>query len=352
MIFLVAAHGLSQNLVRNGSFEKGDCPNRRNDSIVVCEYWFSVGSADYFKDCSKGEVNPTENFMGSQKPFSGEAYVGVFTDDGNEVLYIELLSPLRKGETYEISFRYSLAENSGFINKSLGCALSKELAYKVVNSSFGIGHSPLFELNYALIDNDLTSLSDDKSWNLFVKEFTASGGERFLYISGVPGVSCIKRKDAPPATVNPYAGYAYYYIDEVSMVKQNEDGSYPIVAPELAVSKEANDYSFSNIYFATKSHLLNDTSIKDLNKLAEVLQENPRWGIVIQGHTDTVGNEKENLSLSENRANTVKEYLLSEGVESERIKIEALGSSTPLSSNASEEERAKNRRVVISLVKD
>lgn len=359
MIFLVAAHGLSQNLVRNGSFEKGDCPTSRNYGSSVCALWNTVSTADYFTECSEGEVKPQENFMGQQAPYSGNAFAGMFTGHGTktyitEVLHTELTKPLEKGKKYRVEFYYSLAENAGLISRSIGCAFSDKFAYKEVKISLGIGYSPIFDLNFVLVEADTIKLSNTENWILFQQEYTALGGEKYLYLAGVPveGESCIKRKDAPPATVNPYAGYAYYYIDEVSMVKQNEDGSYPIVAPELAVSEEANDYSFSNIYFATKSHLLNDTSIKALNKLAEVLQENPRWGIVIQGHTDTVGNENENLILSESRANTVKEYLLSEGVESERIKIEALGSGTPLSSNASEEERAKNRRVVISLVKD
>jgi outer membrane protein OmpA-like peptidoglycan-associated protein len=353
LFILVTTFGFSQNLVKNGSFEIGECPDRRNNGHYVCESWNSIGSADYFTTCSKGEVKPEDNFMGSQIPFSGMAYVGIFSDDANEVLYTKLLSPLRQGEIYRVSFRYSLAENSGFINKSLGCAFSNELAYRVVNSLFGVGHSPLFELNYSLIESDLTSLSDDKSWSLFEKEFTALGGERFLYISGVPGTSCIKREEAPP--IMAYADYAYYYIDEVSVVKQNKDGSYPMVASELVANegtKEEKDYIFSNIYFQTNSYQLNHTSKSSLDMLAKVLEENPEWGVAIQGHTDAVGNEKENLTLSESRANAVKDYLLSKGIEVEKIKLKALGSSIPLSSNASEEERAKNRRVEISLLKD
>lgn len=359
LIFLMVIPGLSQNLIRNGSFEKGDCTESRNYSSIVCESWNTVSTADYFTECSEGEVKPENNFMGHQVPYSGKAFAGMFTGHGtttyiSEVLYTELIKPLEKGEKYRVEFYYSLAENSGLISKSIGCAFSDEFAYMEVETPLGTGHSPIFDLNYILVEKDLIKLSDTENWLLFQKEYIASGGETYLYIAGVPvkGGPCIKRKNAPPATVNPYADYAYYYIDEVSLVKQNEDGSYPTVIPELAVKEETKDYSFSNIYFATNSHALNDTSKTSLNKLAEVLQENPAWSITIQGHADAVGNEKENLALSENRAKEVKEYLLSQGIEGERIKIEAKGSSIPLSPNTSEEEKAKNRRVEISLVKD
>lgn len=351
---LLEGNAYGQELIRNGSFENGDCPETINDSIFVCESWFSVGTADYFHECSKGEVHPMDNFMGSQQPFSGKAYVGIFCDDANEILYTKLQSQLEEGESYRLSFRYSLAKNSGFINK-LGSAFSNELAYEIVDSPFGVGHSPLFELNYSLIESDSAFLSDDKNWNLFEKEFIAKGGERYLYISGMPddGESCVKRKEAPP--VMTYADYAYYYIDDVSLVKQDADGSYPTLTPEVAIkdeSKAEKDYSFSNIYFETNSHNLNDTSTSSLGTLVEVLQENPAWSITIQGHADAVGDEKKNLTLSEERADAVKKYLLSNGIEAGRIKIEAMGSSIPLSPNSSEEERAKNRRVEISLVKD
>lgn len=361
LVLLIATSGFSQNLVRNGSFEIGGCPESRNYVNNVCESWNTISTADYFTECSKGEVRPEDNFMGHQVPYTGRAFAGMCTghDTTNifitEVLYTELLAPLEKGAKYRVAFYYSLADKAGLQSRSLGCAFSEQFAYKEVETPIGVGYSPSFGLNYIVGEQDESKLSNTEDWMLFQQEFVASGGEKYLYVSGVPvkGNQCVKRKKAPP--MNPYSDYAYYYIDEVSIVKQNEDGSYPVVTLELTASqenKEAKDYVFSNIYFATNSYQLNDTSTSSLGILAEVLQENPGWSVTIRGHTDAVGNEKENRTLSENRANAVKNYLLSQGIGAVRIKIEALGSSMPLSSNASTDERAKNRRVEISLIKD
>ena len=58
----------AQSLIRNGDFEEGNCPETRNGTKDVCENWFTISTADYFSECSKGEVNPHKNFRGHQTP--------------------------------------------------------------------------------------------------------------------------------------------------------------------------------------------------------------------------------------------------------------------------------------------
>jgi OmpA-OmpF porin, OOP family len=358
-VLVIETSGFSQNLVRNGSFERGECPDSRNYQGSVCESWNTISTADYFTRCSKGEVRPEDNFIGQQVPYSGEAFAGLFTGHTTntyitEVLYTELQEPLEKGEKYKVEFYYSLAENSGLISRAIGCAFTEQFAYKEVETPFGIGHTPLFGLNYILVEQDELKLSDSEAWILFQQEFVAAGGEKYLYISGVPvkGNPCVKRKKTLP--VNTYADYAYYYIDEVSVIKRIK-GYHPVVTSETKVKdgyKEVEQYIFSNVYFNSNSAQLNNDSELSLDTLVDVLEKNPERKVVIQGHADAVGNEKENISLSESRAKAVKDYLLVHGIEAERIKIKAHGSSIPMGSNASEKERAMNRRVEISLIKD
>ena len=72
--------------------------------------------------------------------------------------------------------------------------------------------------------------------------------------------------------------------------------------------------------------------------------------IIAVGHTDSIGTKEYNLKLSERRANTVKEYLVSKGVEKNRIYTEGKGMADPIASNKTAEGRAKNRRVEIEMV--
>ena len=234
LILLTINYGFSQNLVANGSFEQGNCPDTRNGSSYVCESWSTISSADYFTTCSKGEVKPLDNFMGQQVPYKGEAFAGMFTGHGtnthiSEILYTELLQPLEKGEKYRVEFYYSLADNAGLRSKSIGCALSKEFAFKKEVTPLGEGYSDVFKLKYTVVEQDSVKLSDTEKWMMFQQDYIAVGGEKYLYISGVPvkGNQCIKRQQVP--SLRDYADYAYYYIDEVSIVKQDKNGS--IFAP-------------------------------------------------------------------------------------------------------------------------
>lgn len=72
--------------------------------------------------------------------------------------------------------------------------------------------------------------------------------------------------------------------------------------------------------------------------------------LIAVGHTDSIGTEKYNQGLSERRANTVKQYLISKGIDSNRIYTEGKGELQPVASNATREGRAQNRRVEIEIV--
>ena len=72
--------------------------------------------------------------------------------------------------------------------------------------------------------------------------------------------------------------------------------------------------------------------------------------VIAVGHTDSIGTEKYNMGLSQRRANTVKQYLISKGVPSNRIYAEGKGESQPVASNKTREGRAQNRRVEIEIV--
>ncbi|KFE65400.1 OmpA family protein [Hyalangium minutum] len=88
-----------------------------------------------------------------------------------------------------------------------------------------------------------------------------------------------------------------------------------------------------------------------LDQLAEVLLEHPEiQRVVIEGHTDTVGSEASNRTLSQERAETVRRYLIEKGVPSQRLVAQGFGFRRPVSSNASTEGREHNRRAELRLL--
>jgi outer membrane protein OmpA-like peptidoglycan-associated protein len=102
--------------------------------------------------------------------------------------------------------------------------------------------------------------------------------------------------------------------------------------------------NFNNIFFEINNAKLNKKSFVELDALTTYLQSAPTALILIEGHTDNRGDSVQNKLLSLKRANTIATYLISKGVDNNRIKTIGLGGSQPISDNATEEGRIKNRR--------
>jgi outer membrane protein OmpA-like peptidoglycan-associated protein/tetratricopeptide (TPR) repeat protein len=102
--------------------------------------------------------------------------------------------------------------------------------------------------------------------------------------------------------------------------------------------------NFNNIFFEINQSILNKKSFVELGALTTYLQSAPTALILIEGHTDNRGDSVQNQLLSSKRANTIATYLMSKGIESNRIKTIGLGGSQPISDNTTEEGRIKNRR--------
>lgn len=99
------------------------------------------------------------------------------------------------------------------------------------------------------------------------------------------------------------------------------------------------------IEFETDSDIIKDSSYPLLNKVAEILKRYDRLKLIVIGHTDDVGPEDWNKRLSRLRASAVKEYIASQGVWGDYIKVYGYGSEFPAVEGHSAEARARNRRV-------
>ncbi len=105
-----------------------------------------------------------------------------------------------------------------------------------------------------------------------------------------------------------------------------------------------------NVFFESGSAELKAVSLSELDRLKELLVENPNLNIQINGHTDSIGSESDNLQLSENRAEAVKNYLVEQGIHPSRLQHKGFGESQPIDTNETETGRKNNRRTTFVLI--
>ena len=104
-----------------------------------------------------------------------------------------------------------------------------------------------------------------------------------------------------------------------------------------------------NITFQTGSADLNANFFKVLDGVGMVVKEYDKTLVVIEGHTDSVGSDDANQSLSERRASAVSNYLGSKGINSQRVLTAGFGEARPVASNDDDSGRSQNRRVEVRL---
>jgi len=106
----------------------------------------------------------------------------------------------------------------------------------------------------------------------------------------------------------------------------------------------------NNILFETGKSILTKSSFTELDRLLQILEENPLMRIEISGHTDNTGSLSLNLKLSEDRARAVVEYLVQKGVDSSRLEFKGFGPNQPVADNSTSAGRAMNRRVEFKIL--
>ncbi|MCQ2211077.1 MAG: OmpA family protein [Paludibacteraceae bacterium] len=121
--------------------------------------------------------------------------------------------------------------------------------------------------------------------------------------------------------------------------------AYTPTAEEAQIIKTA----LSNLEFESAKATIKSSSYTYLDGLAELLKKHPEWSVKLAGHTDNTGKAAKNLQLSKDRANAVKNYLVSKGADSANIEAEGYGQTKPIASNNTAAGKAKNRRVEVEL---
>lgn len=120
---------------------------------------------------------------------------------------------------------------------------------------------------------------------------------------------------------------------------------------DIAVLIENSDkFLLENLIFDLGKSDIKPEAEKDLNKLAEIMKDNPSMKILLEGHTDRIGSARKNLVLSESRVKSTKEYLVKQGVMNSNIDVKGWGHQKPLVVTKDREEGKINRRVEIRIL--
>ena len=147
-------------------------------------------------------------------------------------------------------------------------------------------------------------------------------------------------------------GSAYFYIDDVAVIPLDpEELPPPLLWSDGTEIKTEETYVLKNTQFEFDKYVVLPVSYPELDKLVKILSEKKEWKAELSGHTDDIGSDEYNLELSRNRAQNVGQYLISRGIESNRLSIQGFGKQRPLAPPRDEDARTLNRRVEVRFLK-
>lgn len=143
-------------------------------------------------------------------------------------------------------------------------------------------------------------------------------------------------------------GYLYFSdFFNVTLLEKDSSLQKDIALQPIEVN---TGIELKNIQFETNSYNLQKNSYAELDKLVQLLEENPSIKIEIGGHTDNTGAAADNLKLSQNRAKAVVDYLIAKGISAQRLTARGYGSTKPIGDNTTENGRQKNRRTELKVI--
>ncbi|RMG78957.1 MAG: hypothetical protein D6707_09065 [Bacteroidetes bacterium] len=267
----------------------------------------------------------------------GEEDVSVLlTDEVGEMIAAGKLS----GGEFEIQSQESEKEKSGFIAGEIFKKLPGDYSQK---------------MEVYLVDEE---------GNIIMKTYTDENGK--FKFENLPVDKTFRIQLA-----NASEDFNLVFLDENNRLlekgMQDESGNFvfhtlPSETEYLTIKQEdettlkiRDDFHFQvhNIFYDFRTYNLNDEAKKELDKVVTLLKNNPHVGVIIKAHTDNVGDEQYNLYLSELRAKSARDYLVSKGIDKSRIRYKGYGETQPIAPNTkadgsdNPEGRAKNRRAEI-----
>lgn len=146
-------------------------------------------------------------------------------------------------------------------------------------------------------------------------------------------------------------GYAFNSTTlDLTNVDSDDEVATADVSMKLMKLEENAKLELKDILFESNSFQLSEISFIELERVIKLMKENPKLKVEIAAHTDDVGSDVYNLSLSDKRAQSVVDYLIDNQIPMERFVARGYGEAQPMVANDSEENKAKNRRVELKVL--
>ena len=333
-ILLLTVQLTAQNIVPNGGFESYEyLPARLSsegrDFEKASRHWTAPNEA------STDLISPrfkTGNLT-TIPAHGGKNMAGLVVngDFWAEYAGVKLKQPLEPGTTYYCEFWITMPPYYSrrtpiptFLNDYFGFRFDREL-YEHSKEIFAV--KPQFTANDEI-------LIEPTKWTKISGSFVAEEKASHLYIG-----QYLDEEDKGKLALG------YFFIDDVYVEAFSSEAIKYTPSRYYKIEKGVASIKMENIYFETDKFDLLPESFPELDKLVSILEKNPSIKIEIQGHTDDEGSENYNASLSDNRAQSVKDYILEKGINETRLTSKGFGLSKPVATNDSEEGKQANRRV-------
>jgi len=290
-------------------------------------------------------------------------FSGMIAPDGATEIKILLDSVDTKIDLRNVRMRFLFFETFQFPEAVISAQLDRaaladlptirrktvELAYSL--SLHGVTKEFVAPVVVTLLTDDLVSVATSTPISVPAADFNLSDGVQ-------------KLEDAAGVNIIPSATVSFDF-----MFARNGSAGAPkvaaveTVAPASAALETEGDFDLAackgrfeilsrtgNIYFRPGSSRLDQKSTPLLNSLADIVSRCPGMVIEVGGHTDSDGSETSNQRLSEARAGSVTQFLLSKGISGDVIQTVGYGETKPVASNATRDGKLKNRRIEFAVV--
>ena len=316
-------------------------------------------SADYY-NYNRTVQDVPNHFDGTVKC---SAYAGILIYNSRRESYSERLqtrlkSNLKKGQKYCLTFDVALSINSGYFTEKFEAVLSATPSY-ISDSTHA---DSIRQITYQ------HTFDNTNRWQQLCDCFIADGTEHYLTLGlfSLNDAGVTKTTERYKSLMDVNDG-AYYLIDNVSVKEVSEDFTCveKLFIKRLEKEKqqklknnifnmlltgESEVITFKNVQFETNRSDLKQASFPELEQLKSFL-ENSNASIEIAGFTDNVGQTEHNQTLSLARAESIKTWLVTRGIEDFRLSTLGYGASNFVADNNTEANRQLNRRVEIRLVR-
>ena len=199
--------------------------------------------------------------------------------------------------------------------------------------------------------------------NVFVTDFKSKPrpGEQIIFISKKNGEKFSGRagKDGKFSTTLPIGDTfiikvktivdsSKYGLISIRQLEPDEQFTEPFLVN--VKFEPARSYRLDNVYFDFGKYTLRSESFAELDELVSYMKWKENERIEIGGHTDNVGNDADNLKLSQQRAEAIRQYLIKKGIQPARVIAKGYGASQPVADNSTDEGRQKNRRTEVKIL--